>query len=161
MSLETEPAKLKESYDGPTPSGNSVAALNLIRLTELTGEEVHKLRAERVLKWFAKDIDRQPSSHAVMLVALDLLLNGVKEIVVTAPSAEAASEMKSEVFREFLPDRVLLVATAATYDELSRISGLLEGRVPGRKAKAFVCQNFACKLPADSTGALRTQLASR
>ncbi len=160
MSLEAEPAKLKESYDGPTPSGNSVAALNLIRLSELTGKEEHRLRAERVLKWFAKDIDRQPSAHAVMLAALDLLLNGVREIVVTAPSEEAASEMKSEVFREFVPDRVLLVATAATYHELSKISRLLDGREPGRRARAFVCQNFACKLPADSTEALRVQLAT-
>jgi uncharacterized protein YyaL (SSP411 family) len=161
MSLEVEPAKLKENYDGPTPSGNSVAALNLIRLSELTGEEKHKLIAERTLKWAAKDIDRQPSAHAAMLVVLDLLLNGVREIVVTAPNEEAASEMKSEVFREFVPDRVLLVATAATYHELSKISALLEDRAPGRKARAFVCQNFACKLPADSTEALRAQLASR
>ncbi len=161
MSLEAEPAKLKEGYDGPTPSGNSVAALNLIRLSELRGEEANKLKAERTLKWFAKDIDRQPSAHAVMLVALDLLLNGVREIVVTAPSAEAASEMKSEVFKEFLPDRVLLVATAKTYDELSAMSRLLEGRNPRGKAKAFVCENFACKLPADSPEALRTQLGSR
>ncbi|HEY6282579.1 MAG TPA: thioredoxin domain-containing protein [Nitrososphaerales archaeon] len=161
MSLEAEPAKLKENYDGPTPSGNSVAALNLIRLSELTGEEAHKLRAERTLKWAAKDIDLRPSAHAVMLVALDLLLNGVREIVVTAPSKSGAAEMKSEIFREFLPDRVLLVATAATYGELSKVSGLLEDRVPGRKARAFVCQNFACKLPADSAEALRAQLASR
>ncbi|MDA4120647.1 MAG: hypothetical protein OK413_00885, partial [Thaumarchaeota archaeon] len=152
---------IKEGYDGPTPSGNSVAALNLIRLSELTGEEEHKLIAERILKWAAKDIDRQPSAHAVMLVALDLLLNGVREIVVTAPSEGGAGEMKSEIFREFVPDKVLLVATAATYDELSKISGLLEDRAPGRKARAFVCQNFACKLPADSTEALRAQLASR
>ncbi|MDA4127150.1 MAG: thioredoxin domain-containing protein [Thaumarchaeota archaeon] len=161
MSLEAEPARLKESYDGPIPSGNSVAALNLIRLSELTGEEVHKKRAERTLKWFAKELDRQPSAHAVMLVALDLLLNGVREIVVTSPGEEGAAEMKSELFREFVPDRVLLVATAETYEELSRISGLLEGRVPGHKARAYVCVNFACKLPADSTEALRAQLASR
>ena len=161
MSLEAEPARLKENYDGPTPSGNSVAALNMIRLSEITGKEEYRLGAERTLKWAAKEIDLRPSAHAVMLVALDLLLNGVKEIVVTAPSEAGAAEMRSEIFRVFVPDRVLLVATAETYDELSKISGLLEDRVPGRKARAFVCQNFVCKLPADSTEALRAELASR
>jgi uncharacterized protein YyaL (SSP411 family) len=160
MSLEAEPARMKESYDGPTPSGNSVATLNLIRISELTGEEKHRSKAERTLKWFAKDIDRQPSSHAVMLIALDLLLNGVREVVVTAPSKQAASEMRFEVFREYMPFRVLLVATSATYGELSHASKLLEGRAPGRRARAFVCQNFACKLPADSPEALRAQLVS-
>jgi len=161
MSLEAEPARLKESYDGPTPSGNSVAALNLIRLAELTGEDAHRRRAEGTLKWFAKEIERQPSAHACMLVAVDFLLNGVREIVVTSQGDGGAAEMKSEIFRAFVPDRVVLVATSETYHELSGISRLLDGREPGRKARAFVCQNFACKLPSDSAQALRAQLASR
>jgi uncharacterized protein len=161
MSLEAEPARLKESYDGPTPSGNSVAALNLIRLGEITGKDAYRRKAEGVLKWGAKETERQPSAHAYMLVALDLLLNGVREIVVTSQGDEAAAEMRSEVFRTFLPDRVLLVATSETYHELSEMSSLLEGRAPGRKARAFVCQNFTCKLPSESPQALRAQLASR
>jgi uncharacterized protein YyaL (SSP411 family) len=161
MSLEAEPARLKESYDGPTPSGNSVAALNLIRIAELTGEEAYKRSAERVLKWSAKEVERQPSAHACILVAVDLLFNGVREIVITSQGQEGAAEMKSEIFRMFVPDRVVLVATAETYRELSGMSKLLEGRSPGRKARAFVCQNFACKLPSDSTQALRAQLVSR
>jgi len=158
LSTSAEPARLKESYDGPTPSGNSVAVLNLVRLSELTGDPSYRDAAERTLKAFADELERQPSAHAVMLQGLDLILNGTREIVITAPTAKAAGEMKTEVYRTFIPDKVVLTVTPGSYEELSRVSTLLEGRKPRQKARAFVCQNFVCKLPADSVEALRSQL---
>jgi uncharacterized protein YyaL (SSP411 family) len=161
LSLEAEPARLKEGYDGPIPSGNSVAAVNLIRLSELTANEGFRLKAERTLKFFSRDIEQQPSAHTCMLEALDLLLNGAKEIVISSAKELGAEKMKREVFRAFLPERVMMVATAKNYAELSKLSSLLEGRKPGAKARAFVCQNFTCKLPVETTEALRAQLAAK
>ena len=159
LTISAEPVRLKQSYDGPTPSGNSVAVLNLIRLSELTGNTSFRESADRTLKAFAGEVQRQPSAHAVMLEGLDLILNGSKEIVISAPTAKAADEMKVEVYRTFIPNKVVIAATSKTYGRLSRVSALLEGREPRSKSKAYVCQNFACKLPADSVEALRGQLA--
>jgi len=161
LTLEAEPARLKEGYDGPTPSGNSVAAVNLVRLAELTGNEHFKAKAERTLKFFSRDMEQQPSAHTCMLVALDLLMNGAKEIVISSTNQSGAEKMKREVMRTFLPERVLMVATARSYAELSSLSKLLEGRKPKARAKAFVCQNFACKLPVETVEALRAQLAAK
>ena len=158
LTVSPDPVRLKESYDGPTPSGNSIAVLDLIRLSELTGDAGFRETAERALEAFAREVQGQPSAHAVMLVGLDLLLNGSKEIVICA-SSRAAKQMKAEVYRTFIPDKVVLTATPATYGRLSKVSTLLEGRKPGSKPMAFVCQNFACKLPADSVEALRDRLA--
>ena len=159
LTISADPVRLKESYDGPTPSGNSVAVLNLIRLSELTGNTRYREAAERTLKGFAGEVQRQPSAHAAMLGGLDLILNGSKEIVISAPTAKAAGELKAEVYRTFIPDKVVLAATPKTYERLSRVSTLLEGREPRSKARAYVCRNFACKLPADSVEVLRGQLA--
>ena len=159
LSKEAEPARLKEGYDGPTPSGNSVAALSLIRLTELTGEEKFRKAAERTVRSFSRDLQMNPSGHTTMLSALDMLLNGAREVVITAPTAKAARGMRAEVFRGYVPDKVVIVATSATFPELSKISRLLDGRKPGVKARAYVCQNFACKLPADSVEALWEELS--
>jgi len=159
LTLTAEPARLKESYDGPTPSGNSVAVLDLVRLSELTGDAEFRKSAERTIKSFGKELEGQPSAHTVMLAGLDFVLNGMKEIVIAAPTSRAAREMKLEAFRTFVPDKVVLTATSETYDELSKVSTLLEGRRPKGKARAFVCSNFACKLPADSLEEFRTQLA--
>jgi len=161
LSLSAEPTRLKEGYDGPTPSGSSIAALDLVRLSELTGNQGFRKAAERTMKFFGKDLERNPSSHTVMLTALDLFLNGVREIVISAETKNAARHMQIEIFREFLPDKVLLTATSRTYGKLSRMSTLLEGREPGGKARAFVCENFACRLPAETVEALRSQLARR
>jgi len=158
LTVSAEPVRLKESYDGPTPSGNSMAVLDLIRLSELTGNSNFRASAERALKAFARDVQSHPSSHAVMLEGLDLMLNGSKEIVICA-HPKAANEMKAEVYRTFIPEKVVLTATPSSYGRLSRVSALLEGREPRSKPRAFVCQNFACKVPADSVEALRKQLA--
>jgi hypothetical protein len=155
-----EPVRLKESYDGPAPSGNSVAVLNLIRLSELTGDSSYREAAERTLKAFAGEMERQPTAHAVMLQGLDLILNGTREIVISAPTAKAADEMKAEVYRTFIPYKVVLAAIPESYDRLSKVSTLLVGRKPQRQARAFVCQNFTCGLPAHSVEALRSQLAA-
>jgi uncharacterized protein len=160
LTVDAQPARLKEGYDGPTPSGNSVAAVDLVRLSELTGEVEMKERARRVVGYFAKDIEQQPASHANMMVALDLLVNGVREVVITAETAAAARRMKRAVEEKFLPDKVVLVATSQSFAELSKQTSLLEGREPGKKARAYVCKNFSCKLPADSVEALRAQLGA-
>jgi hypothetical protein len=161
LSLSAEPARLKEGYDGPTPSGNSVAALNLIRLSELTGNAWYRKAAERTLRSFARELGEQPTAHTSMLTALDFLLHGASEIVITTPTRKTAQDFKAETFRTFIPDKVVLAATAETYDELSGLSTLLEGRRPNGRARAFVCQNFSCKLPAESVEELRSQLARK
>ena len=158
LSTEPVPARLKESYDGPTPSGNSIAALNLLRIGELTGNSTFRETAERALKAFGDELDQRPSSHSAMLCALDLFLNGAREIVITGPSLKSVDEMKAEVFRTFAPDKVVLTATSESFEKLSSYSTLLEGRKPRSKSRAFICQNFTCKLPADSVETLRDQL---
>jgi len=157
LSSDGVPGKLKESYDGPTPSGNSVAALNLARLAELTGDDGFGKAADRTLRCFGSEVERTPSAHTKMLAALDLRLNGAREIVITAPDAASMNEMRAEAFRRYSPDAVVLAADKETYAELSGLTSLLEGRKP-TKARAFVCQNFACKLPAETVSALRAQL---
>jgi hypothetical protein len=155
------PARLKEGYDGVTPSGNSAAAACLIRLAELTGRDDIRGEAERTLRCFVADVDLQPASHAAMLSALDLQLNGVTEVVVVSKDAAAGAALEREAWRRFSPDTVLLVARRDTYEELSRMTSLLEGRRPGPKARAFVCRNSTCGLPAETPEALGDQLARR
>ena len=158
FTIKAEPVRLKESYDGPTPSGNSVAAVNLIRLFELTGDDKFRKSAERALKFFGGEVEQRPSGHMFMLTALDMLLNGVKEIAITAPTMKSAAPMLAETNGRFMPDKALLVATKETYGELSRMSQLLDGRKIGSKARAYVCEKFVCKLPADTPEGLRDQL---
>jgi len=160
-SKETRLPKTKESYDGPTPSGNSVAAANLLRLYELTQESKYRDLAEETLRCFRDRLVEQPAGHALMMSVADSLLNGVKEVVITAASRGTASSLVEAFTGSYQPAAVLMVADRANYGRLSRMTSLLEGREPETKPLAYVCENFTCKLPASTPGELVTQMRTR
>ena len=72
----------KESYDGATPSGNSIAALVLLRLGRLTADERLESFGRRTLDAFAESLERAPSGSPQMLLAVDFALGPTKEIVI-------------------------------------------------------------------------------
>ncbi len=60
----------KETYDGAIPSGNSLMAYNLVRLSFLTDEEKYKAAAERQLDFLSYSASQYPAGHAMFLTAL-------------------------------------------------------------------------------------------
>jgi len=69
----------KEIYDGAIPSSNSVATLNLARLSRITGEVNLASKAEEVAGTFAKRIKAYPSAYTQFLVALDFIIGPSRE----------------------------------------------------------------------------------
>ena len=57
-------------YDGAIPSGNSIIAMNLVRLSKMTGEIKWIDIAENLFKTFSNEIQRSPSSFSSMLKRL-------------------------------------------------------------------------------------------
>ncbi len=68
-------ARAKAQYDGAQPSGNSVAARNLVRLWVKTGDERYRDLAEKTLKTFAATLKTNPSSLTAMADALGQYLD--------------------------------------------------------------------------------------
>jgi uncharacterized protein YyaL (SSP411 family) len=68
-------ARSKDQYDGATPSGNSVALDNLVRLWRKTGAERYRAEAEKGFKTFAGTLRASPASLTTMLMALDTYLD--------------------------------------------------------------------------------------
>lgn len=60
----------KDIYDGAIPSGNSVAAMNMLRLFKITGDINLKEEAESIFKVFGNSINKIPRAHAKTLEAL-------------------------------------------------------------------------------------------
>jgi uncharacterized protein YyaL (SSP411 family) len=81
---------IKEGYDGPTPSGNSVAALDLLRLSEFTGNKAYRDMAERTLRLFTDAMESSPSNYLEMLAAVDFSF-GSREIVIAVPGGGGGS----------------------------------------------------------------------
>jgi uncharacterized protein YyaL (SSP411 family) len=141
-------ARRKEIGDHPIPSGNSSAALGLLRLAALTGEREYERQAEGVFALFAKSASEHPESFAHLLRALDFHLARGKEVALVG---EDLGELAAVVRAEFRPH--LVVAGGA---EGTTAPPLLEGRTSvGGKPAAYVCENFSCQMPVTEAAALR------
>jgi uncharacterized protein len=133
-------ARRKEIGDHPIPSGNSAAALGLLRLEALSGERTYGEWAEGILRLFAKAAPRQPDAFAHLLRALDFQLAPTKEVALIG---DELSELAAVVRNRHRPHLVL-----AGGPEGSDTPPLLADRpsVEG-KPTAYVCEHFACQAP--------------
>jgi uncharacterized protein YyaL (SSP411 family) len=71
-------ARSKEQYDGAQPSSNSIAAQNLVRLWQKTGDENYAKLAEKTFKALAAPLKASPGSLTALADALAMYLD-VKE----------------------------------------------------------------------------------
>jgi hypothetical protein len=94
-----------------------------------------------------------------MLLCADTVLNGSREIVVSAHSAAAAEPFLKRFRSKFLPDVTSFVLTDDNKGRVSKLTPLAEGRDPKSEPLAYLCQNFNCKLPARSPQELEAQLS--
>jgi uncharacterized protein YyaL (SSP411 family) len=136
----------KDLMDNATPSANSLAALGLVRLAALTGEERYRAAAESIGRLAGGLAVQHPSAFAHLLVAVDLLTQPPSEVVV----AGSRPDLLAVVRERWRPRSV--VAWGERFD-----SPLWEGRDDGR---AYVCRAYACQLPATDPAERASQLAS-
>lgn len=151
--------RTKDWYDNATPGGNSVAAHVLLRLALLTGENGHRSKAERILNLLKPAMMRSPNAFGHLLCALDLYLASPYEVaIIGLPGDDDTHSLLDVVFKRYLPNKVIALATPGDSISASRIK-LLEGRgqVEG-KATAYVCRNFYCEAPVTDPSLLKEQL---
>jgi uncharacterized protein YyaL (SSP411 family) len=146
-------ARRKEVGDHPIPSGNSSAALGLLRLAALSGERRYGEAAEGVFALFAEQAVRHPDAFAHLLRALDFHLSPTREVALVGDDLTELAAVARERHR---PHAVL-----AGGPEGSKEPPLLRDRttVEGRPA-AYVCENFTCQLPVTDADQLIGELAS-
>jgi uncharacterized protein len=146
----------KEIQDGATPAGGAAAAAIILRLAELTGEGRLRGAAERAIGQIERLAARYPRAFPAWLGALDFASARVTQVAIVGGRGAAARRALVEVARRgFQPYRVLAVG-----DPKSSVLGLLHGRfaMSGR-ATAFVCRDFACRLPVTEPEELAAELA--
>ena len=154
--------RLKADNDGAEPSPNSVAVRNLARLAAMLHRTDWRDRAERTARAFGPQLERPTLDLPQMLSALGWLEQPAQQILIQGGADdERTARLVAEVWRRPLPRHVLL-----RIDEHSRAA--LEARVEFIRAlpanadtppTAYVCENFACRLPTGDPAVLAQQLA--
>jgi uncharacterized protein YyaL (SSP411 family) len=128
--------RLKDDYDGAEPSGNSAIVLALLKLSGagLRPASAFHASAERALQAFAPRLQTTPTAAPQMLVAQMFATGRPMEIVLAGPRDE---RMLHAIQGRFLPNAVVMRAEQASVPMPA-----LDG-----KPTAYVCENYACKLP--------------
>jgi len=151
----------KETFDGATPSGNSVAMLALIQLARMTGDADLEKRADALGRAFSRTVRAAPRGHTQMLLAVDFALGPSFEIVVAgAPRAADTRALLRAVREPYVPNKVVLLRpTDRQAPPITRLAPFTRyyTAVEGRAA-AYVCRNFLCAFPATDPAQVKNLL---
>jgi uncharacterized protein YyaL (SSP411 family) len=144
-------ARRKDVGDHPIPSGNSSAALGLLRLSALSGDRDYEHRAIGVLRLFTPAAHRHPDGFGHLLQALDFHLSPTRELALVGDDTSALAAVARAAFR---PHLVL-----AGGPEGTKSPELMRGRTEvGGQAAAYLCENFSCRMPVTDPDALTKEL---
>ncbi len=151
----------KPRRDGAIHSGNSVEALNLLRLAELTGDDGHLQRVLLLFSAFYDDFTLRATALPEMLVALQYYLDATKEIVVVSPPEGGDLEAMLAPLRvAFVPNRVVSIVNEGEDLESHRVLvPLVTGRVArSGRVTAYVCENRVCNFPTSDPSVFAEQI---
>ena len=138
-------ARKKDFDDHPTPSGNSMLAYVLLRLSRLWGDQELERQAVGVFRFVAPLLPRAPSAFGHALNALDFHFSPPREIAIVGPPD---SEVARAALAPFDPNAVVAFGPS---NEVPLLAG--KDLVDGRPA-VYVCEGFACQAPVTEALAL-------
>ena len=154
--------RMKDEYDGAEPSGNAIGLLDLVRLAHITNRADLRESAERTLAALGPKVNAQPVASPQVLVAVDDFLSPKREIVIAGSRASDSTRAFLRAARNrFQPRTVtLLIDSAETRGQLTKIfPGIESMQEIGGQTTAYVCENYACKLPANELSKFEELLA--
>ena len=143
----------KELYDGATPSGNSVMAYNLYRLSVVYGRQEWRQRAEGMVRSMGGVPVKYPTSFGVWLALLFELTEGTAEIAVVGKDWKNYLE---KLLGIYISHKLALAAP-------NPLPGypLLADKASDSKILIYVCKNYACRQPVSTMQDLISLLESK
>ncbi|WP_052107695.1 thioredoxin domain-containing protein [Clostridium novyi] len=139
---------LKDSYDTAIPSGNSVAAMNLIKLSKITGDNSLVEKAYKMINGFGGNIKESLQSHSVFLMAYMNYIRPSRQIIIASNKEDKVfNDMIREVNKKFMPFTTVLLNDGTLEDIIPSIKNK---KIIDNKTTAYVCENFSCNRPVNN-----------
>ncbi len=136
----------KELYDGAVPSGNSIMAYNLYRLSVLFDKKKWRERSMQMISCLGNAITKYPASFGIWAGLLLEVIEGTLEIVVVGTKSE---KLQTELLEQYIPHRVLIIADSPDPD-----FELLTGKPATNPPSIYLCRHNTCHAPVFSAGDL-------
>lgn len=156
--------KQKEIYDGAIPSGNSIAMLNLLRLSFITGNYELEEKADTLNRVFSEKIKANPLAYTQFLVAIDFAIGPSYSLVISGKSeAEDTKKFINQINNEYLPNKVLMLRkTEQDVPDIDTFSNFVEFFYDYKdKTTAYVCISKTCKPPTNDLNKTLEYLRSK
>jgi len=156
--------KTRSLYDLAIPSGNSIAASNLLRLYHLTQRNDYLEKAEQIMMGGAKSSTENPFGFGQLLIAIYLHVKKITEITVTRTNNSGEGyKMATWLNKQFIPNAITVIIES--HDQLSQLKQypFFSGMNSARKDEmdyAVICRNFTCSLPIYSLTDLQEHIKS-
>ncbi|XP_078257971.1 spermatogenesis-associated protein 20 [Rhinoraja longicauda] len=152
--------RLKEDQDGAEPSGNAVAASNLVRLANFTNRPDWTIRSKQIVTTFEKLLNGIPMALPEMVIGLMTQYHPLKQVVIRGElEAPDTQELLQCINAHFVPNKILLLADGNSDSFLYRTLPFLSTlELKDGKATAYICENFSCSLPVTTAVELKTLL---
>lgn len=130
----------KEFYDNATPSGNSMMAKNLHRLSVYFDNEQFRNVVLKMLVQIKDSIIQYPASFSNWTNVMLNFIFPVSEIVVVG---KEFSEFSNRINSLFLPDKILMATESGSENKFP----ILIGKESSDSTQIFICSNYACQQP--------------
>jgi hypothetical protein len=151
--------RTKDYFDNATPSGNSVAALALLKLGLLTQENNYQRYAVTILRTMRQAMSRYASGFGYLLCALDFYLSEPKEIAIVGKTGSHEVRLfLDEIYSRYLPNKIIAAADPANPEAAEAITLLAARPAIDGKATVYVCRNYTCLAPATTLQELAARL---
>ncbi len=144
----------KEGYDGATPSANSAASNNFIRLARLTGAHDLEEKTMQIINSFSSAIISYPAGFSHMLNAVMMLEANGDEVIVSGDMDAGADKLIDVLRQGFRPFTVTMHYNRDTASLSDLAPFLVNYNTADGMAAAYVCKDHTCSQPVTEAAAL-------
>lgn len=137
----------KEMYDGAIPSGNSVAAMALQRLSAMTGEAGWQEAARRQMEYCARQVQEYPAGYSFALLAMAEAVYPHRELV-CAVNGEVSEKLRQQLVNLSMQGVDVLIKTEKNAEALTKCAPFTSDYpLPQEGVMYYLCENGACQAP--------------
>jgi hypothetical protein len=147
----------KDIQDNATPSGNALAARALLEMVFYTGNQDWRQFAEQMIGKIQTVASSHPTAFAQWLTVLDTAVTPIREVAILGdPNHPGTKSMIAALWSHY---RANAQAAISSYPPPQDAPALLQGRpLINDQPTAYVCQNFVCQRPVQTSEELLIQL---
>jgi uncharacterized protein YyaL (SSP411 family) len=166
QSLGVLATRRKPLQDSPTPAGNPMAAIALMRLHHYTGDAVYRDRAEQTLETFAGVAGQYGIFAATYGIATVHFLESPVQVVVVAERGDDAGTALAAAANTSFAFNKATLQLAANQAVAENLPPALASTIPNLpdlksgKAFAVLCSGFSCQPPTRDPAELQRGLAA-